>query len=124
MVPLRTDWDIRINYDVRLVTNVEAAAVGETVPDFMHEFAAHSLSLSGSYRPTDHWSLNYRTGVDIAKRTAAFTTINAVRDLHCWEMKISWVPFGTTRSYMIGINLKNQQFQQVKAQRRRTAIDF
>jgi len=25
---------------------------------------------------------------------------------------------------MIGINLKNQQFRQVKAQRRRTAIDF
>jgi hypothetical protein len=124
MVPLRTDWDIRINYDVRLVTNVDAAQPGEVMPDFLHEFAAHSLSLSGSYRPTDNWSLNYRTGVDIAKRTAAFTTINAVRDLHCWEMKISWVPFGTTRSYMIGINLKNQQFRQVKAQRRRTAIDF
>jgi hypothetical protein len=124
MVPLRTDWDIRINYDVRLVTNVDAAQPGEIMPDFLHEFAAHSLSLSGSYRPTDNWSLNYRTGVDIAKRTAAFTTINAVRDLHCWEMKISWVPFGTTRSYMIGINLKNQQFRQVKAQRRRTAIDF
>ena len=62
--------------------------------------------------------------MDIAQRTAAFTTIRAVRDLHCWQMNISWVPFGNTRSYMIGINLKNQQFRQVKAQRRRTAIDF
>jgi lipopolysaccharide assembly outer membrane protein LptD (OstA) len=107
-----------------MVTTVKAALVEGEGPQFLNDFAAHSLSLSGSYRPTDNWSLNYRTGVDIAKKTASFTTINAVRDLHCWEMKISWVPFGTTRSYMIGINLKNQQFRQVKAQRRRTAVDF
>ena len=91
---------------------------------FINEFSSHSLSISGSYRPTDNWSLNYRTGIDIAEKSVGFTTINAVRDLHCWEMKFSWVPFGTTRSYMIGINLKNQKFRQVKAQRRRTAVDY
>ena len=123
-LPLRNDWDMRLNYDLRLVTDVLEAADGANKASFMHEFTAHSLSVSGSYRPTDNWSLNYRTGVDIAKRTVGFTTINATRDLHCWEMKLSWVPFGTTRSYMIGINLKNNQFRQVKAQRRRTAIDF
>ena len=124
VVALRSDWDLNIRYDFRIVTNVEEALAGDDTPQFMHEFSAHSLSLSGSYQPTDHWSLNYQTGVDIAQRTAAYTTIRAVRDLHCWQMNISWVPFGNTRSYMIGINLKNQQFRQVKAQRRRTAIDF
>lgn len=123
-VALRQDWDMRLNYDLRIVTDVLAAAEGEDAPNFLHEFTAHSLSISGSYRPTDNWSLSYRTGVDIAERSVGFTTINATRDLHCWEMKMSWVPFGTTRSYMIGINLKNNQFRQVKAQRRRTALDF
>ena len=113
-----------MNYDVRFVTQVEAGEEGSDRPMFVNEFAAHSLSMSGSYRPTDNWSINYRTGIDFAERSIAFTNINAVRDLHCWEMRFTWVPFGSTRSYMVGINLKNQQFRQVKAQRRRTAIDF
>ena len=124
VVTLRNDWDIRLNYDLRLVTDVLEAEPGNDAAQFLHEFSAHSLSISGSYRPTDNWSINYRTGVDIAKRTVGFTTINATRDLHCWQMNISWVPFGTTRSYMVGIQLKNNQFRQVKAQRRRTAVDF
>ena len=124
LVPLRSDWNVSLNYDLRFLTNVSEGAEGASGPVFQNEFAAHSISISGAYRPTDNWSLNYRTGIDIAKRTAGFTSINATRDLHCWEMKISWVPFGSTRSYMIGINLKNQQFRQVKTQRRRTAIDF
>ena len=124
LVPLRSDWNLRLNYDLRLLTKVTEGEIGASGPVFQSEFAAHSISVSGSYRPTDHWSLNYRTGIDIADRTAGFTSINATRDLHCWEMKITWVPFGSTRSYMIGINLKNQQFRQVKTQRSRTAIDF
>ena len=124
LVPLRSDWNLRLNYDLRLLTTVTEGEIGGSGPVFQSEFAAHSISVSGSYRPTDYWSLNYRTGIDIADRTAGFTSINATRDLHCWEMKITWVPFGATRSYMIGINLKNQQFRQVKTQRRRTAIDF
>ena len=124
VVPLRSDWDVRLNYDLRFITDVQAGEEGAESPMFVHEFTAHSLSLSGSYRPTDHWSVNYRTGIDIAERSVGFTTINAVRDLHCWEMRFSWVPFGTTRSYMVGINLKGSQFRQVKAERRRTAVDF
>jgi hypothetical protein len=124
LVTLRSDWNVSLNYDLRLLTKVTEGAEGASGPIFQNEFAAHSISISGAYRPTDNWSLNYRTGIDIAQRTAGFTSINATRDLHCWEMKISWVPFGSTRSYMIGINLKNQQFRQVKTQRRRTAVDF
>jgi hypothetical protein len=124
LVTLRSDWNVSLNYDLRLLTKVTEGVEGGSGPIFQNEFAAHSISISGAYRPTDNWSLNYRTGIDIAQRTAGFTSINATRDLHCWEMKISWVPFGSTRSYMIGINLKNQQFRQVKTQRRRTAVDF
>jgi hypothetical protein len=124
VVGLRSDWDLRLNYDVRILTKVVAGVEGSDVPDFVHSFSAHAVSIQGNYRPTDNWSINYKTGVDLAQRTVGFTTINATRDLHCWEMRFSWVPFGTTQSYMVGINLKNQQFRQVKAQRRRTAIDF
>ena len=121
---MRQDWDIRLNYDLRFLTKVEPDDSISNAPLFINEFAAHSISVSGSYRPTDNWSLNYKTGVDLADRSIAFTNINAVRDLHCWEMKFTWVPFGSTRSYLVGINLKSQQFRQVKAQRRRTAVDF
>lgn len=124
MVGLRSDWDLRLNYDVRLLTNVDEAAAGSDRPVFSNKFSAHSISVSGNFRPTDHWSLSYKTGYDIADRAVAFTSINATRDLHCWEMRFAWVPFGTTQSYMVGIHLKSQQFRQVKAQRRRTAIDF
>jgi len=51
LVPLRQDWDIRLNYDVRFVTQVEAGEEGSDRPMFVNEFAAHSLSMSGSYRP-------------------------------------------------------------------------
>ena len=124
LISMRQDWDIRLSYDLRYLTKVEGGDSLSNTPRFINEFTAHSISVSGSYRPTDNWSLNYRTGVDLSNNSIAFTNINAVRDLHCWEMKFTWVPFGTTRSYLVGVNLKSQQFRQVKAQRRRTAVDF
>ena len=85
----------------------------------------HTQSVSqAAIDPQTIGSLNYKTGVDLADRSIAFTNINAVRDLHCWEMKFTWVPFGSTRSYLVGINLKSQQFRQVKAQRRRNSHRF
>ena len=124
LVSMRQDWDIRLSYDLRYLTKAEAGDSLSNVPKFINEFTAHSISVSGNYRPTDNWSLNYKTGIDLTNYSIAFTNINAVRDLHCWEMKFTWVPFGAIRSYLVGINLKSNQFRQVKAQRRRTAVDF
>lgn len=124
ILTLRRDWNLRLNYDLRMLTQVRAEEEEGQGALFVHTYPSHALSISGSYKPTDNWSLTYKTGVDIADKSISFTSLNAVRDLHCWEMRITWVPFGATRSYLIGIQLKDQQFRQVKAQRRRTAIDF
>jgi len=40
------------------------------------------------------------------------------RDLHCWDMNISWVPYGAYKSYSVTIRVKNSILQDLKLSKR------
>lgn len=121
-VYLRNDWDLSLNYNYALVTDVQAAETG-TVATFSHRASTHAIGIRGSYKPTDAWALTFNTGFDLNDMELAQTTITAVRDLHCWQMNITWIPVGAIQSYAIGISLKSPQFKQVQAKRTRQSLN-
>lgn len=62
---------------------------------------------------TPKWSLSGRTGYDLIQNEIATTSINVNRDLGCWVMSFSWVPFGTRQSYSFNLQVKSGQLSQL-----------
>jgi len=62
---------------------------------------------------TPKWSLEGRTGYDLIRNEVATTSINISRDLGCWVMSFSWVPFGVRQSYSFNLQVKSGQLSQL-----------
>jgi lipopolysaccharide assembly outer membrane protein LptD (OstA) len=62
---------------------------------------------------TPKWSLEGRTGYDLVQNKVATTSINVSRDLGCWVMSFSWVPFGVRQSYSFNLQVKSGQLSQL-----------
>lgn len=106
-------WSFNINYNLLF-----------TRPALETTLATHAITMDISVRPTAKWSFTAATGYDLVSQQITYTTLNVVRDLHCWEMRISWVPFGFNQMYMIGLNIKASSFKDAKLERRRNQGDF
>jgi hypothetical protein len=51
------------------------------------------------------------------------TNIMIRRDLHCWEMKLNWIPFGTRKGYFFTINVKSSVLQDLKLEKKKDAYN-
>lgn len=91
------------------------------------EFAAknftQTLNISGDIAITKKWKLGYTSGYDFVKNSVSYTSVNIVRDLHCWEARIDWVPFGFRKRYSISLNLKTSMLRDIKIPRTREWYD-
>jgi hypothetical protein len=63
---------------------------------------------------TRKWKIGVRTGYAIQNRDISHTEIMVYRDLHCWEMKVGWIPFGHRRGWNFQINVKASVLQDLK----------
>jgi hypothetical protein len=64
------------------------------------------------------------SGYDFVAKDFSFTSIDIYRDLHCWEMRFNWIPFGFRQSYNFSINVKSGMLQDLKLNRRRQWFDI
>jgi hypothetical protein len=78
-----------------------------------------TLSFSGDLSLTQKWKISFSSGYDFISHKFTYTNLNIYRDLHCWEMRLSWIPFGTYRSYSFQINVKSSILQDLKLARKR-----
>jgi hypothetical protein len=82
-----------------------------------------TLNFSGDIAVTKYWKLGVTSGYDFTNKNLSYTSINLYRDLHCWEARIDWVPFGFRKSYSLTINLKTSMLSDVKVPRQRQWYD-
>ena len=97
-------WSLSVSYNLRYT----AAGGGQwnekkNVPKM--EFR-HNLSFSASLGLGGGWKASTSLSYDVNAKKLAYTSINVSRDLHCWSMSASFVPFGPYKSYTfhIGVN--------------------
>jgi hypothetical protein len=76
-----------------------------------------SAGINGSLSLTEKWRVTYRTGWDFTRKDFNITTFGIYRDLHCWEMNMSWTPFGQWQRYEFKLNVKASVFQDLKVQK-------
>ena len=95
-------WSLSVSYSLRYGS-------GSTFDyDKMYykmEFT-HNLSLNGSLNFGSGWKVSATTSYDFKAKQFTYTNFNVTRDLHCWTMSASFVPFGPYKSYTfhIGVN--------------------
>tara|TARA_B100000678_G_scaffold273193_1_gene263301 strand:- start:1448 stop:2737 length:1290 start_codon:yes stop_codon:yes gene_type:complete len=111
-VDFNAPWTLNINYNLRKNYNGLESRVSQ------------SMDFSGDVKLTENWKIGFRSGYDFEAKDFTYTSLDFYRDLHCWEMRCTWVPFGFQQSYILTIRVKANVLSDLKLQRRRGVGDF
>ena len=82
-----------------------------------------TLSFSGNISLTPKWKISLSSGYDFEGRQVSYTSVNIHRDLHCWEMRMSFIPIGYRRSYSFQINVLSTVLRDLKYEKRKSWYD-
>ncbi len=85
-----------------------------------------NFTFNGGFNLTERWKVNVTSGLTfntIKDIEPGYTTIDIVRDLHCWQMSLNLVPFGAYRSFHFTLQVKSAMLQDLKLVRRRAYQD-
>jgi len=99
-------WSLTLSYSLRY------ADLSHTIDNFIESKMqykmglTHNLSIAASLGLGSGWKASMTTSYDITNKQWSYTNFNVSRDLHCWNMSASFVPFGPYKSYTfhIGVN--------------------
>ncbi|MEL7360605.1 MAG: putative LPS assembly protein LptD [Bacteroidota bacterium] len=70
------------------------------------------LNITGlSFQLTPAWRISGSSGYDFIEKEITTSSLNLIRDLHCWEMQFNWVPFGTFKRFGFSIYVKSGQLR-------------
>lgn len=105
-------WSVSVDYQWNY--NKTARYDNATKKNKLQSMITQSVSFTGDLSVTKKWKIGFRSGYDFESKEMTFTTINISRDLHCWEMRFSWVPFGYRTSYNFTINARASLLKDLK----------
>ncbi len=121
-----TPWSLTINYTFAYtardntyyymsLSNLERLNVSKEDAAQAHTHKiVQTLNVSGEVSLTKKWKVGFTTGYDFTNKDLSYTSLDVYRDLHCWEMRFNWIPFGTRRGWSFTINVKASVLQDLK----------
>ena len=83
-----------------------------------------SLNFSGNVNLTPKWKIGFNSGYDFISKDLTYTSLDFYRDLHCWEMRFKWIPFGNHQSYNFSIRVKASVLQDLKWEKKKDWYDY
>ena len=107
-VDFNVPWSLKIDYSFRY-----NPVFNQKTRDFDPK-VTQSMSLSGDFSLTEKWKFSFRSGYDFNMGKMSSTSLNISRDLHCWAMDFSWIPFGNLQSYSFRIYIRSSVFDGVE----------
>jgi len=110
-------WTLHVDYNFRY-TSVPVLTTGELKRDIIQ-----TLRFAGDINVTEKWKFSMQTGYDFEQKNFAFTQVTIYRNLHCWEMRFSWIPYGQQKSWNFQINAKSSLLQDLKLTRKKDFRD-
>ncbi|MCY4418838.1 MAG: putative LPS assembly protein LptD [Cytophagales bacterium] len=91
--------------------------------DLVRADIRQNITLNGRVQLTPLTKVGFSSGYDFREEKITYTSLNFYRDIHCWELQGSWIPFGRFTSYEIAFRPKSRVLKSVKWERRRTFVD-
>jgi hypothetical protein len=120
VIPL--PYDNYVDFNVPWNVNISYSLI-YTKPYFEPKIT-QTLNLNGSLSLTQKWMISFNSGFDLESKELTYTSLNVHRDLHCWEMSFSWVPFGYTQNYLFRINVKSSVLKDLKLDKKKSYYDY
>ena len=103
-------WSLSVSYSLRYGAGSEW---DEKRNYYKMEFR-HNLSFSASIGLGNGWKASTSLSYDVNANKLAYSSINVSRDLHCWSMSASFVPFGPYKSYTFHIGVNASMLKDLK----------
>lgn len=113
-------WSLSLNYNFTYTNNLSYINFMK-VPE---ETIIQTLGFSGQVNITPKWKFSFTSGWDFTQSKLSYTSINLNRDLHCWEMRFSWIPTGARQSWNFSINVKSSILQDLKLSKKKDFRDI
>lgn len=110
-VDFKIPWSLNIGYTLNFNrgTGLQPNTINNTA------------DLNGDVSITDKWKIGYSAYYDLVAQQVSSAQLNIYRDLHCWDMSISWIPFGYSRGYNITINARSALLRDLRLTKRSSA---
>jgi len=116
-VDFTVPWQVRLGYTFNYTSRYDFRE------NRFKRTLIQTLDVNGTISLTPKWRIGFSTGYDFERNELTYTSINIYRDLHCWEMTLSWIPFGFRQSYNLTIRVKSSVLQDLKITRRTHHLD-
>ena len=111
-------WNFGFNYNV----NYNLAYVNNGTTGFKRT-VTQTIGFNGSITFSPKMSATINGGYDITTNKLTTSSISITRDLHCWQMSFSWVPFGYYKSWNFHIGVKAGSLQDLKYDKSQSMYD-
>jgi len=113
-------WSFSFNYNFSYTSKLDYINF-VSVPE---ETIVQTLSINGQINITPKWKFTFNSGWDFTQNKLSYTSVNVYRDLHCWEMRFSWIPIGSRKSWNFSINVKASMLQDLKLNKKKDFRDY
>ena len=117
VVDFSVPWNLSVAYTLSFISQYYAMLMGYETD------VVQTVSVRGDLNLTKNWKIAFTTGFDFETKKMSYTSIDIYRDLHCWEMRFNWVPFGYYKSWNFTINVKAGMLQDLKYNMRNSYQD-
>ncbi|HEX5001600.1 MAG TPA: putative LPS assembly protein LptD [Bacteroidia bacterium] len=98
-------------------------SVSYTKAGLLNAVVNQTLNFYGDLALTSKWKVTFSSGYDFKAKDLSYTNLGIYRDLHCWEMRLNWVPFGPQQNYYFQINVKSSVLQDLKLTKKNDIYD-
>ena len=112
-------WNIGFNYSF----NYSAQLVNNGTTGYRKNIS-QTINVNASVKLTPKTMITATSGFDFATRKMSMTSISISRDLHCWQMSFTWIPFGAHKSWAFNIGVKAASLADLKFDKSYTQYDY
>ena len=111
-------WNFGFNYAV----NYSISYVNNGTTGYRKNIT-QTVGFNGSVNLTPKTGITFQGGYDIKTRKLTTSSVSITRDLHCWQMSFSWIPFGYHRSWSFNIGVKAASLSDLKYDKSQSMYD-
>lgn len=109
-VDFNIPWNFSFSYSFNYSNSLSMAST---------KFLTNTLNFNGDFNLTPKWKIVFTSGYDFTAKNLSQTHFSIYRDLHCWDLSATWVPFGMYQSYSIDIRVRASVLQDLKLSKRK-----
>ncbi|MDO5486997.1 MAG: putative LPS assembly protein LptD [Rikenellaceae bacterium] len=111
-------WNFGFNYNI----NYSLAYVNNGTTGYKRNIT-QTIGFNGSLTFSKKMAATISGGYDLSQRKLTTSSISITRDLHCWQMSFSWIPFGHYKSWSFHIGVKAASLQDLKYDKSQSMYD-